>query len=68
MVNSEYTCSHDGCQKGLPKGTKNIPEGWTHALVENYGAKSVTYYHIYLCPLHVLGTEDAQPSLFRDSP
>jgi hypothetical protein len=60
-------CSHPDCDKALPLGTK-IPEGWTHALVEVYGLNSVSYYHVYLCPLHVLASEEKQQTLFQDAP
>lgn len=65
---SEQTiCSHPDCEKTMPRGTK-IPEGWTHALVEVYGLSAVTYYHIYLCPSHVLASEEKQTTLFQDTP
>lgn len=67
MVAGEVTtCSHPDCPKTVPPENK-IPEGWTHALVEVFGTSAITYYHLYLCPFHVLTSDDKQSNLFGDS-
>jgi hypothetical protein len=54
----DFVCSHLGCHTKVPSSVRDssFPDGWTVGRIEEFHAKTVATFYIYLCPLHRLGS------------